>query len=95
MSGTEDVVEQLKDLVNDARDEALLYEFLQTINRESKKLAESMGLDEKTRAFALAGVACGVADVAQDRAPVMIALMRAWPEIFTEVTPEQYDALKR
>lgn len=95
MSTAAETVESLKEMVSDAQDDLKMMVFMQTVVRESEQLARKMGLCDRSRAYALAGCACAIAEVVGDREPVILALIKSWPEMCREVTEEELDEMER
>jgi hypothetical protein len=90
-----DTIEALKVDMQNAADEVELATFMKDIAAVTQILASRRKFTPDMAAYALATVACAVADASGNRQPVMCGLADSWPEIFQEVSEKEFRELKR
>lgn len=95
MTPTNETIEALKTGMQDAAAEAETALFMTKIAAVTQAMGVRHGFDPQMVAYALASVACAVADTAGSRKPVLVALSDSWPELFQEISEEDFDRMRR
>lgn len=86
MDGTDKTVEELREMVQDTRDELRLATYFHHVRTAADQLGSRLRMHPAEKAFVVAGLACTLADAAEDRGAVIEALHRCWPEMFGVVS---------
>lgn len=90
-----DTIDVLKADMQNAADKVALATFMKEIAAVARALANKHRFEPDMTAYALAAVACAIADMAGNRQPVMVSLADSWPEIFQEISEEEFHQLDR
>lgn len=88
MTDTTDPVEKLKLDTELAAQRHRLARFMAIVDRRSTELAQSIGLSEEERLYALTGILSQRATEADFREVVLGTLHHDWPEMFADADAE-------